>query len=698
MTRRSWLNMARRFRRSLALPLVATMVLAVLVPSIALAVHDLAFQLDGDVSSSTTTSVGGNTQTIDWDALFDSTGTPKTLPAGFTASGFDRDFVTNTDGSFNTSDQTTFSTGSKDTLNPTPGWQCNFDNNVNSKIDIMNAYAAAYTAANGHQILYFALERNANTGDGNVAFWFLQDDVGCVSTGPSAAFTGNHQDGDLLVVSAFTNGGGVSTIDVYRWNGGAGGSLGTTSVAHGVDCKSTGPGDAVCATTNSGALPITGNITTPWPTSNKQDGPGTTLRISEFFEGGIDLTQANIAGKCFNVFIGDTRSSQSLTATLFDFAKGKLGECSASTTTSPSVSGSAQIPQSGTLSVTDTATTLTVTGASTWNGTYNFSLCFIGTDTTSTATCTTGGTLVDSKSVNQSTVVPFTSAPATVTSAGRYCWRGDFVSATTGVPNATDATGGECFNVTPRPTTILTHAVQSPVDFGQPIADTADLSNTANQPGTPVINPITAGAAADGTITFTLYGPDSCTNLVFTSSPVTVNGDGTYGPVSFTPTAPGTYHWKATYSGNLPNTLGSSDNAACDQTREDVLVNPVPTTTTTRQFVFPQDKAKIAASAGGNLAGSVSFALYDSLTNCQTNGSTGLLYSEAGTLHAISGASPQFATTNNTTFRITSSTATQVWWNVQYTSTNPAQLGSASACAENTMVTYTGDDTGITIP
>ena len=126
-------------------------------------------------------------------------------------------------GTFNTSDATTFTTGSKDTL-PISGWQCTASANVNSKIDVMNAYAAAYTATNGDQILYFALERNANTGDANVAFWFLQDqNVGCTDNGGTATFTGAHTDGDLLVVSAFTNGGVVSNIDAYRWDGGANG-------------------------------------------------------------------------------------------------------------------------------------------------------------------------------------------------------------------------------------------------------------------------------------------------------------------------------------------------------------------------------------------------------------------------------------------------------------------------------------------
>ena len=55
-----------------------------------------------------------------------------------------------------------------------------------------------------------------------------------------------------------------------------------------------------------------------------------------------------------------------------------------------------------------------------------------------------------------------------------------------------------------------------------------NLGNTANQPGTPVINPTTAGAPADGTITFFLYGPDQCTTLAagFPSAGIAVSVSG----------------------------------------------------------------------------------------------------------------------------------------------------------------------------
>ena len=62
-----------RRRRSLLAASVAAVAAGVFAIS-ALAVHDLTFQLDGDVSASTTTNVGGNTQTVDWDSIFDANG------------------------------------------------------------------------------------------------------------------------------------------------------------------------------------------------------------------------------------------------------------------------------------------------------------------------------------------------------------------------------------------------------------------------------------------------------------------------------------------------------------------------------------------------------------------------------------------------------------------------------------------------
>ena len=455
---------SRRRRRFLLVPMLVVSAIALMFVAGAQAVHGEAFQLDGDVLASTTTTVGGVTQTVDWDSLFDANGNELPLPANFDASSFDKDFL-NTGTTFITSDTTTFATGSKDTL-PIADWQCNFDNNVNSKIDVMNAYAASYTdPVSGDEFLYFALERNTNTGTADVGFWFLQAPVACASLGGAADFVGAHTDGDLLVVSEFTGGGTVSTINVYRWNGDdATGALGEDAVASGVDCRNAliDPNDEACGAANRVA------ITTPWLTAAKTLNPqvGHSLPIAQFFEGGVNLTQSDLGGTCFNTFIADTRSSAELNATLFDFSRGQLGDCVTGLETTPKNGSGGDIGDTdgdglpevtiGTgaagVDVTDSAN-LIVEGTDTWSGTLHFFLC----GPIATGTCDTGGLEIGSGTpVNQDTVMPVLSGSAHLTSVGRYCWRGFFDSATEGVDDATDSTAGECFEVLPVQPTLTT--------------------------------------------------------------------------------------------------------------------------------------------------------------------------------------------------------------------------------------------------
>jgi hypothetical protein len=393
----------RRGRRWLtALATLAVISGTLLIGGTALAVHDEDFQLDGDVLSSTQTNAGGSTQLVDWDAIFTAAGTDQNpLPAGFEAPGFEKDFL-NDGATFITSDTSTYATGSKDTL-PISGWQCNFDNNVNSKIDVMNAYSVAYENADGDELMYFALERNTNTGDANVGFWFLQSDVACESAGGAVDFSGGHTDGDVLVVSAFSNGGTVSTINVYRWDGDdLTGSLNPAPIGSGVDCRDPllAGGDNDCAAAN------TAPITTPWLTANFKDKVGHDLRTAEFFEGGINLTDLNLGGKCFNTFIGDTRSSTSLTATLFDFAAGTSGSCASGLSTDQEW-------------VPNDSATVTVTGTSTWAGDVTFTLY-------DNLTC--DGSVLYTETIAVSDAIPTVSTSNTdaYTVTADFSWKAEF--------------------------------------------------------------------------------------------------------------------------------------------------------------------------------------------------------------------------------------------------------------------------------
>lgn len=697
---------------------VATMTL--LVAGAVFAVHDEDFQLDGDVVA----AGGPAAQPVDWSSLFDANGDELTLPTGFTASGFQKDFL-NSGSTFITSDATTFATGSKDTL-PISGWQCNKDNNVNSKIDVMNAYAASYRNADGDEIIYFALERNTNTGDANVGFWFLQDAVACDASAGTQTFSGEHRDGDLLIVSAFSNGGTVSTINVYRWNGGANGSLGTTPVASGVDCRAptTPGGDPACAAANTTANGVNGTITTPWLTANFKDKVGNQLRTAEFFEGGVNLTDSNLGGKCFNVFIGDTRSSTSLTATLFDFARGVVGECTSSITTTPKqADGTTNIPAAGLsiganarVDVRDSAA-LTVTGVSTYGGDVTFSLCG-PLAASSTSNCQTGGVQIGSPVAVAGTSPETVLSPtATLTSAGRYCWRAEYSGdATKGVPASSDPTNAtnvsECFLITPLQPTLSTQATVGPVDFGQSISDSVTIGNTAKQPGTDGIGPggtINATAAtqvaANNLVRVTAYGPDSCTTVALAEVTLTVNGNGTYGgagsATEFTPSAPGEYVFVASYDGDDPNTLGVAAIACASQpSNERVVVRQIPTEIKTKQSWIPNDTATISATSG-NLAagGTVVFSLYDNATCTGTAKYTesvtlagGAATEEVGTSNTGSGATGFKITTG---YADSADTTVTYSWKVVYTpaASDTAHTGIQSACdVEHFSVKYTNDN------
>jgi hypothetical protein len=417
----------------------------------ALAVHDDQFQLDGDQDPATSPNTPGDPPE-DWQSLFDSDGDPTGIDfdadTGFNDGAFVRDFETKATRNgaastcalpgpgnfFCTRDSSTFATGSKDTLEITPGWQCNRDNNVNSKIDIMNAYAAQFIDPdNGDQIMYFGLEKNKDNGNNNVAFWFLQGNVSCVSPGGNTPFTGTHTDGDTLVVSAFTNGGGVSNINAYRWDGdddcidnpaqGTDDDCDGAPIGSGGDCKANAGGDNICATTNSGPLEENGSITTTWLTSDATLGVGHTVVPTDFFEGGINLTAVfggigQEAPSCFNTFLGNTRSSQELTATLFDFASGALGGCETTLTTDAGDTGSgeagtpADIGTGSVQSGTDTAT-LTIDGTDNWAGTLTWYLC--GPDEDLVTCDPDDGAEITSRAVDQDSSGP-TSCPTRLNS------------------------------------------------------------------------------------------------------------------------------------------------------------------------------------------------------------------------------------------------------------------------------------------
>ena len=368
------------------------------------------FELDGNIVKDS-----GTTLPTDWGALFDASGVTQPLPPG----ALDAHWVN--DGPHATTDLTTFTTGSKDTLDiANAGWQCTPSGNLTPKDDILHAYSLAIIPQSGprmgHLLVYGGFERFTNNGAGDLGLWLLQDPtVSCSSTKGAVSFTGAHVVGDVLLVGEFSTGGTVTTLNAFKWVGGSS-PLANVTATGGADCRTANITANFCSRSN------TVSISTPWSTQDKTSGPN-TLATAEFFEVGIDLTGLfGSNAPCINRFVFDTRTSPSVTATLKDYAEGALATCptaTISTNVSPS-----PIPFGG--SASDTAT-VTLTTASTVNGSVTFNV-YGPFSSPPTSTSCTSNSLVTPFSPNTVTIGPgpspqsATSGAFTPSATGYYGW------------------------------------------------------------------------------------------------------------------------------------------------------------------------------------------------------------------------------------------------------------------------------------
>jgi hypothetical protein len=494
------------------------------------------------------------------------------------------------------------------------------------KDNLLHSFAARYTTADAspQDLLFFGSDRYDNSGDAVQGYWFFLNQIGLVGTG-AGTFSGVHKNGDLLVLSDFSNGGSTSIISVLAWDSTCAKAVNNPSVGQCADANLRLRGtssSANCASATNlnfcGIVNAANGTVAPWPYKDKS-GNSTYLQ-GEFFEGGINLTALGFGGTCFASAASETRSSTSTTATLKDFVLGSFAVCGAGLATTPS-STSIAIGSS----LTDSAA-ITVTGSSSPpapTGSVSFFVCgpSAGISSCDPATGTAVGSPVNLTGATKTgNVYTVSSASYTPAAAGDYCfaarWPGD--ANYTGGPYV-DGSSTECFTVTPRQPGITTDQSAKPptgAPLGTAITDTATLSNTAPKPD---------GSAAGGTITFTLYGPQAdpatpvCTGTpVYTSTAYAVSGDGTYPKAgqaanSFTPTIVGTYEWVATYSGDSPNTLPVASGCG-DEPSKLFALQP---SATTAQTWRPQDSISVTVASGaGDLKGNVTFKAFDSLAKC----------------------------------------------------------------------------------
>ncbi|HZM73586.1 MAG TPA: hypothetical protein VFC71_09450 [Candidatus Polarisedimenticolia bacterium] len=596
--------------------------------------------------------------------------------------------------------------GSKDDLD-IPNWR-HTNGSVPDADEILDGYAAKYNSS-GDQILVFGADRFAVNGSKDFGFWFFKNqvfacpdpDAGSACDGvPDGQFAGTHSGstvtpGDILILGTFTGGGADTTIRVFKWVGsGANPAATQNGTVEGpdaafVDCADTSFNvDNGCGTVNDTTIRV------PWEYVAKGEATGFQIPSGGFVEGAINLTDLGLAG-CFSSFVAETRSSPSVDAQLKDFLLGQFESCGAGLSTAangPSVSIG-----SGSVQVTDDAT-LNVTGTSDWAGTLQFYLC--GPAVT---TCNANGVAIGSPiAVDETTTNPITSAAATVTSVGHYCWFAFFDSSTNGVPDRGHTSPAECFDVNPVTPTLSTQAlgplstaVSGPLPFGSEMGDAAYLVGTATKPGSagpnstyPTINPTVPGGLAGGSITFTLRGPDNCVATVVAGNPsqAAVSGDGTYYSGVVIAPLPGDYHWSAAYSGDNPNTSATTHNTDCSDTDEDVTVQQLQPTLSSAQSFLPNDSVTVTVETGaGNLDGYVIFELFVDDDDCSGDAaytSDQIAISDTDDSDGLSGT----AVSDNDTVYVVS--GTNFYWRITFHSNNTAHKNIAGGCGnENSSIT-----------
>jgi hypothetical protein len=432
MTRMLGPSGSARRRRSLFGAFASFLLLSTVIVTNAFAVHDDGlFELDRNATSEATPGE-------DWDVVF--AGTDTASASSFVVDGVGPTIFTGG--------------GSKDDLNTT-GWK-HKNGSTPDKDELLNGYAARY-----EDNVYFGADRFDNSGDAVMGFWFFQQEV---VPQPGGSFgPGQHEDGDILVLSNFSGGGGTVNIRVFQWNAAGGTIPGEGAINHTLDLLAgtlatpadcVGPptvpnGDNFCGTVNTALTDA------PWTFLDKNGS--TDFRTGEFYEGGIDLAFLGLEDECFASFLAETRSSTAVNAVLKDFVGGAFQPCESSVETTPSDSNGDPVSA---IELGDTIhdyALITGTGSSAApTGTMDFFICSPGELTA--GVCSTGGTEVNGSGAGaQNPPVTVTQVGTTATSealssafepnaTGTWCWRGEY-SGDDNYPPATDATSGECFNV-----------------------------------------------------------------------------------------------------------------------------------------------------------------------------------------------------------------------------------------------------------
>ena len=454
-----------RGRRRLTVLAMVSFVLSLLIQYAAFAapvaaVHDEGiFELDGNAVDQV--AVPGD----DWQ-----NGTPGAADTLFIPGSVEKDGA----------DTTYFKGGGSKDHHDLSDWAWSGTDVAPDKDELLDVFASVYEAQAG-TLVYFGADKFDDSGDAQIGYWFFQDNVSLKADG---SFNGLHTNGDVLILSDFTNGGSVSRICVYEWNppgddsdinNSIGCDLGNnvTLVAAGTECDVSTPDGAfdVCAVVNAQTE------TAPWAFTNK-DGDH-NFAAGQFFEGGINLsTLFGGDAPCFSTFLAETRSSQEVEAQLKDFAMGSLDTCVPPDLTTDSSVSAADFGDK----VTDTANLSGIHGPVT--GTIQFYICGPADDTSAGCTIEDDAHKVGSPVTiaNDKATSPEYTVGSTAAAVGTYCWRAKYTPAADSeyLPTSHTDADSECFEVAPAVIHVTKEADDASVSAGDQIGFTVTISNSGD--------------------------------------------------------------------------------------------------------------------------------------------------------------------------------------------------------------------------
>ena len=324
-----------------------------------------------------------------------------------------------------------------------------------------------------------------------------------------------------------------------------------------------GPGDSTCS--GSPIFTSSANVAGDGTYSSGNyvtSTPGTYQWIASYSG---DVNNRPLSGAC-----GDPGESVIVTAATPGL----------STTASGTVTVGGNISDTGTLS-----------GGFNPTGTITFDLYGPGDTTCSAAAIFTSNVPVSGNGA-------YPSGNYTTTAPGTYRWIATYSGDSNNAGTATVCGDtAEIVTVTPASPAITTSATATAA-IGSSISDTATLAGGFNP---------------TGTITFNVYaaGDATCSSAPVFTTNATVSGNGNYTSASFTPSAPGTYRWIASYGGDANN---NADAGACNDANESSVItaaSPTLTTTASPGVTLGGTVSDSATLAGGfNPTGTITFRLY----------------------------------------------------------------------------------------